>query len=117
MNHRLRLVESRQNNLVKELNRAFTNGKLTDDGCCAAEGLKIVEEAIRSGLKIRAVFFDDRAQHAVDRLLPQLGAHVDTVLLPQAVFSSVVPSETPQGIAALIKLKDFTLDAILARNR
>lgn len=112
---RLRLVESRHNPLIKTLRRAFDHGELTEDGCCAAEGIKIVEEAIRSGLKIRAVFFRDGAPQAAERLLPQLGNHVETVVMPPKLFDAVVPSDTPQGVAALIKVKSFDLEAILMR--
>ena len=51
----------------------------------------------------------------MERLLPQLGAQVETLLLPEKLFREVFPSETPQGVAALIKVKDFTLDGVLAR--
>lgn len=110
---RLRHISSAQNSLVKELRRAFSRGELTGDGHCAIEGLRIAEEAIRSGLRFRAVFFRESATAAADRLLPQIGAHVETVSLPDAVFDSAVATETPQGVAALVKLKTFALDDLL----
>src|SRR5262249_40404035 len=45
---RLRRVEGKHNGLVKELRRAFAQGELTATGECAVEGIRIVEEAIRS---------------------------------------------------------------------
>lgn len=59
---RLRLIEGRHNSLVKDLRRAFSQGELTSDGHCAIEGIRILEEAIRSGLKFRAVFFSQAAE-------------------------------------------------------
>ena len=56
---RLRRIEGRHNTLVKELRRAFAGGELTPGGYCAIEGLRILEEAIRSGLRFRAVFFSE----------------------------------------------------------
>src|SRR3979409_151633 len=50
-NPRLRRIEGRHNALVKELRRAFSRGELTSDGYCAIEGFRILEEAIRSGLR------------------------------------------------------------------
>jgi len=110
---RLRRVEGRHNALVKELRQAFTRGELTATGDCAIEGFRIIEEAVRSGLKFRAVFFNESAQPRATRLLPQLGSHVETLLLPDKLFSSAVPSETPQGVAALVHLKNFALAEIL----
>jgi TrmH family RNA methyltransferase len=113
--HRLRRIEGRHNALVKELRQAFARGERTADGDCAIEGLRIVEEAIRSGLRFRAVFFRESAQDRAQRLLPQIGAHVETLLLPDKLFDGAVPSETPQGVAALVRLKEFSLDDILER--
>jgi len=110
---RLRHISSAQNSLVKELRRAFSRAELTPDGHCAIEGLRIVEEAIRSGLRFRAVFFRESAASAADRLLPQIGAHAETLELPDAVFDSAVATESPQGVAALVKLRSFDLDDVL----
>lgn len=112
---RLRRIEGRHNALVKELRRAFDRGELTPDGYCAIEGLRILEEAIRSGLRFQAVFFSVSAETKAQRLLPQIGAHVETVLLPDKLFVSAVPSETPQGVAALVKWKQFALEEVLRR--
>jgi RNA methyltransferase, TrmH family len=112
---RLRRIEGRHNPLVKQLRQAFSRAQLTDEGDCAIEGLRIVEEAIRSGLRFRAVFFRGSSRGPADRLLPQIGGHVETLLLPDKLFDSVVPSETPQGVAALVHLKSFSIDDILER--
>jgi TrmH family RNA methyltransferase len=101
--------------LVKELRQAFAHAERTEDGSCAIEGLRIVEEATRSGLRFRAVFFKESAQNLAERLLPQIGANVDTLLLPDKLFDGTVPSETPQGVAALVRLKEFSLADILER--
>jgi TrmH family RNA methyltransferase len=112
---RLRRVEGRHNALVKELRQAFARGERTEDGHCAIEGVRIVEEAIRSGLRFRAVLFKESAQNLAERLLPQIGANVDTLLLPDSLFDGTVPSETPQGVAALVRLKEFSAEDVLER--
>jgi len=113
--HRLRRIEGRHNALVKELCQAFARAERTAEGDCAIEGVRIVEEAIRSGLKFRAVFFRESAQDRAERLLPQIGAHVETLLLPDKLFDGAVPSETPQGVAALVRVKEYSLEDILER--
>ncbi len=113
--HRLRRIEGRHNALVKELRQAFAHAERTEDRSCAIEGLRIVEEAIRSGLRFRAVFFKESAQNLAERLLPQIGANVDTLLLPDRLFDGTVPSETPQGVAALVRVKEFILADLLER--
>jgi hypothetical protein len=87
---RLRRVEGRHNSLVKELRSAFARAELTEAGDCAIEGLRMVEAAIRSGLKLHAVFFSESAETRAERLLPQLGAHVETVVLPDKLTGSTL---------------------------
>ena len=113
---RLRPIEGRHNTLVKELRAAFASPELTPDGFCAIEGLRIVEEAIRSGLKFRAVFFRKTSENKAERLIPQLAQHVETLLLTDKLFASAVPSESPQGVAALVKVPQYSVDDILSRS-
>ncbi len=112
---RLRRIEGRHNALVKELRHAFARAERTESGDCAIEGLRIVEEAIRSGLRFKAVLFKESAQNLAERLLPQIGANVETLLLPDKLFDDTVPSETPQGVAALVRLREFSIADILER--
>jgi TrmH family RNA methyltransferase len=113
---RLRRVEGRHNTLVKELRAAFTRAEPTAGGDCAIEGMRIVEEAVRSGLRFRAVFFSESGRGRAERLLPQMGAQVEALVLPDALFATAVPSETPQGVAALVRMKSWSLEALLERS-
>jgi RNA methyltransferase, TrmH family len=99
--------------LVKELRRGFAKGEPGADGTCAIEGLRIVEEAIRSGLKFRAVFFSESAANVAERILPQIGAQVETLELPDQLFANSVPTETPQGVAALVAMKAHSVTDVV----
>jgi RNA methyltransferase, TrmH family len=112
-NDRLRRIEGRHNSLLKELRQAFSRGELTASGECAIEGFRVIEEAIRSGLRFRAVFVSESGQARAARLLPQIGSHVETVLLPDKLFANAVPSDTPQGVAGLVHIKTHTLDQLI----
>jgi TrmH family RNA methyltransferase len=111
---RLRRISSRQNGLVRELRRAFAQGEATEDGYCAIESFRIIEEAIRSGLKFKAVFFSTSAEARSQRLLPQLAKHVETLVLADDVFAAAVATQSPQGVAALVKLRETSLEQMLA---
>ena len=112
---RLRKVEGQYHPLIKELRKAFAGSELTGDGCCAIEGMRILEEAIRSGLKFKAVFFSAAAENRAEQLIPQLANYVETLLLPNKLFASAVPSETPQGVAALVHCKQVSVEAVIAK--
>ena len=97
------------------MRRAFSRAELTEAGDCAIEGVRILEEAIRSGLRFHAVFFSESAEGHAKRLLPQIGAHVETAVLPDKLFASVVPSETPQGVAGLVRYKQSSFEDLLEK--
>jgi TrmH family RNA methyltransferase len=102
---RLRRVSSRQNALVKDLRKALSQGEPTPDGHLAIEGIRMLEEAVRSGLRFQAVFFSEAGSAHATRLLPQIGSQVEILLLPDEVFVSAVSTDSPQGVAALVKLR------------
>ena len=109
---RLRRVNSRQNASVKVLRRGFAEATPNEQGEVAIEGMHLAEEAIRSGLRLGTVFFSESARERAHKLLPQLSAHTEVLLLPDDVFASAVPSDTPQGIAALVRRRVFALDDV-----
>jgi RNA methyltransferase, TrmH family len=109
---RLRRINSRQNARVKEVRRSFAEASPNEQGEVAIEGMHLLEEAIRSGLRLGTVFFSESARERVHKLLPQLSAHTEALLLPDDVFASAVPSESPQGIAALVRPKACTFEEV-----
>jgi TrmH family RNA methyltransferase len=113
---RLRPVAGRHNQRLKELRLAFRRAELTAQGECAIEGVKLLEEALRSGQHLDSVFFSESARPLAEKLLPQIGARTETLVLPNALFNSIVPSDTPQGVAALVKLAAFSSDQLLDRS-
>jgi RNA methyltransferase, TrmH family len=112
---RLRPVTGRHNMRLKELRLAFRRAELTARGECAIEGIKLLEEALRCGQHLESVFFSESARPLAEKLLPQIGVRTEVLILPTALFNSIVPSETPQGIAALLKLQSVSPVQLLDR--
>jgi TrmH family RNA methyltransferase len=118
---RLRPVAGRHNQRLKELRLAFRRAELTAQGECAIEGVKLLEEALRSGQHLDSVFFSESARPLAEKLLPQIvarkiNARTETLVLPNALFNSIVPSDAPQGVAALLKLPTFSSVQLLDRS-
>jgi len=112
----LRPVAGRHNPRLKELRQAFRRGELTAEGECAIEGVKLIEEALRSGQRLSSVFFSASAGPLAEKLLPQINARVETLILPDSLFNSIVPSDAPQGVAALVKLRPVSSNQVLDRS-
>src|SRR6185369_4653362 len=113
---RVRRITSRQNSLVKDLRRAFHQAELVD-GHCAIEGVRVIEEAIRSGLRFRAVFFSEGSVNRAERLLPQISNSAEALELPDDIFASAVATESSQGVAALVRWPEFPLERVLQQEK
>jgi TrmH family RNA methyltransferase len=113
---RLCPVTGRHNQRLKELRTAFRRAELTPQGECAIEGVKLIEEALRSGQHLDSVFFSESARPLAEKLLPQINSRTETIVVPNALFNSIVPSEAPQGVAALLKLPLFSAAQLLDRS-
>jgi TrmH family RNA methyltransferase len=95
----VRIVQSRNNARLKELRRALTRvGR--DGGPAAIEGPHLVEEAFRAGLRVATVFVAEDAQHLLDGI--PLGPETEVLLVPPELIRSLLSTETPQPIAALL---------------
>src|ERR671923_1443052 len=110
---RLRRVSSRSNALVKTLRQAATRGEASQDGLVALEGVRLVEEALRSGLRLRAIFFRESAAAAAKRLLPQVSGKTEALMLPDEVFAGASGTENPQGVAALAEPRKSSPEEML----
>ena len=112
---RLQRISGRHNPRLKELRQAFRRGELTAAGECAIEGVKLVEEAIRASQRLTGLFFSESARPLAAKLLPQIGAKVEILVLPDTLFNATVPSDSPQGIAALVKVRPSSAAQLLER--
>jgi len=112
---RLRPITGRHNARLKELRLAFRRAELTPNGECAIEGVKLLEEAIRHSQHLATIFFAESARPLAEKLLPQIAARTETLILPSPLFNSIVPTDSPQGVAALVKLRQHSPAQLLDR--
>jgi RNA methyltransferase, TrmH family len=109
--HGARRVESRQNGRIKELRSALARG--AREPHLAIEGLHLVQEARRSGLKFHTVFVRDGDEGLLDGLAI---ADAELLVVDKEAFRSATQTETPQGIAALIEAPVFSVESLFAGN-
>lgn len=98
-------VTSAQNPFALSLKKLNDKKTREAEGLLLAEGPKLVEEALREGLRpARALVSADRADSLADliRLLEENGAQVR--LCPESLLKSVADTRTPQGVCASFSL-------------
>jgi TrmH family RNA methyltransferase len=104
-----RIVQSKQNSRLKELRGALAHpgqgarGMAGRDsrGLAGIEGPKLLEEALRAGLRINCVFVAQGAEHLLEGL--PLPAETEVLLVPRELLDSALATETPQPMAALVE--------------
>lgn len=95
------IITSRDNSLLRHA-RAVRDGKIEDS--IFVEGLRLCEEAMKSGLTIRAVIYSEeiKRKERAARVIEQLGAAGGKVgEVSEKLLESISYTKTPQGIVVL----------------
>jgi RNA methyltransferase, TrmH family len=104
----LDVVSSRANARVKQLRAAFQGHARLSGGMVAIEGDHLLEEALRSGMVLKTVFVSERREGP--KMVPR---GVEVMRLTEEVFGSVVETQSPQGVAALLVPPVRMLDDVM----
>jgi TrmH family RNA methyltransferase len=109
-------ITSRDNRWLKEFRVALRGGLPTESGFVGVEGVRLVEEALRSGCPIEAVLFSETGQRHQERLAPLIEPPemaFPVLRSTDRLFEGIADTEHPQGVAALVKPRTATLDDLL----
>jgi len=118
----LRIVQSKQNSRLKELRRALAHpgqeARSPAGGnsriLAGIEGPNLLEEALRAGLHVACVFVAQGSEHLLEGL--NLPAQTEVLLMPRELLNSALSTESPQPVAALVALADWTWGDLFARH-
>src|ERR1700722_15294902 len=101
----VRVVESKQNARLKELRKALSPPGRGPGALVGIEGPKLIEEALRAGLRVKTIFVAQGPDRESKRLLDALNLPSDTEILelPKKLLDQALATETPQSIAALVE--------------
>ena len=105
-------ITSRDNRWLKRF-RAALSGEHGDDGLVGVEGARLVEAALGSGLHVEALLVSDSGERHKARLAPSLAHGVQILRTSDRLFAGIADTQTPQGIAALVRPKQATIDSLL----
>lgn len=100
----VRRVESKQNAQLKRLRKALAAPG--GEGLVGIEGPNLVEEALRTGLRIKCVFVAEGFEKLMEEL--RLPDGTEILLVQRPVLDAALTTETPQPVAALVEAPDWT---------
>jgi TrmH family RNA methyltransferase len=75
----------------------------------AVEGLHLVHEAVKSGLKLDTLFLQEGHEDLAQQFP---SANAEILILTQDLFASAAMTEHPQGVAALVEAPQFQMEAM-----
>jgi len=115
-------IESRENRWLKRF-RAGLSGETAqrrgetfdlDGEIAGVEGARLVESALRSGVEILAVLFSETGSKQISRLGRWIPPEARLLRTSDRLFASASGTETPQGIAALVRPRVGTVDDLVS---
>ena len=101
-----RIVLSQQNARLKELRKALASPGRNSQRLAGIEGAHLLEEALRSGVRVSCVFVARGFENLLESLPLPPGTEV--LLVPRPLLDSALATETPQPLAALVEPPDWT---------
>src|ERR1700722_14780322 len=110
------VLTSRDNRWLKGFRMALRGGLPTESGSVGVEGVRLVEEALRSGCRIEAVLFSESGERHHERLAPLIGRPemaFPSLRTTDRLFEGLADTEHPQGVAALVHPRVATFDELL----
>jgi TrmH family RNA methyltransferase len=114
---RTREITSPGNPILKVFRRGLAEG-VTREGWLAVEGPFLVEEALHAAQRamVHSVLVSRTAAEKSRGLLRRLPREAEVTQVSDRLFEQVAQTQSPQGIAALVKLRVDDLDAVLGRG-
>jgi RNA methyltransferase, TrmH family len=110
------ILTSRDNRWLKGFRMALRGGLPTESGSVGVEGVRLVEEALRSGCRIEAVLFSESGERHHERLAPLIDRPelaFPKLRTTDRLFEGLADTEHPQGVAALVQPRVAALDDLL----
>jgi RNA methyltransferase, TrmH family len=109
-------IESRENRWLKRFRAALSGdspARGESDEIAGMEGARLVEAALRSGVEVLAVLFSDAGTKHLSRLAPRIPPNARLMRTSDRLFASASGTETPQGIAALVRPRAAKFDDLV----
>jgi len=113
------VIQSRENKWVKAFRAALRGTGPDRDEPIGVEGPKLVEEALRAGLKTEALLVSETGERELESILRAAGqtetgiSRSRVLRTTDKLFAGIAATETPQGVAALFLQPNWTFDDLL----
>jgi TrmH family RNA methyltransferase len=110
-------ILSPANPRIKAFRQLVRKGEVDSHKRIPIEGPRLIQEAIETNLPIEVLYVaESRTKDKTIQVLIESLQHSELVVVDDRVFSGMVETESPQGVAALVRLPKLGWDVITARS-
>ncbi len=107
------LIVSRDNRWLTRFRAVLARENLKPDGTVGIEGVRLVEAAFASDVLVEALLVSESGQRYLARLEHFHKKDVPLLRTTDRLFAGVADTRTPQGIAALVRVKPAAFEDVL----
>lgn len=106
-------MTGKENLWLKRFRAAFAGRAGKDGGAISIEGARLVEEALRSEIPVDAILVSETGRKHLARIGSMLAPSIRLLATSDHIFESLADTETPQGIAALVRPRRASFDDLM----
>lgn len=103
----VRLINSKENPVLKTIRLVATQARRAPEGVVLAEGVRVLEEAVRSGCAIDVAVVSElfgRSERETRLLAEWAASGVSVYRVTESLFKSITGVMSPQGALALVRI-------------
>ncbi|EOU1990734.1 RNA methyltransferase [Clostridium perfringens] len=102
-------IESKNNNLFKEIKKLKEKKYRIKSNKYLIEGLRFVEEAIKSKVSIDSIIFTESFKEKNPDLFLKINENIKLIQMNEALLKQLCSTENPQGIVGVINMQNKEL--------
>jgi TrmH family RNA methyltransferase len=109
-------ISARENHWLKRFRTALAGPTMSGELTLGIEGVRLVEEALRSNIRVEAVLVSESGRKHLGKIIPRIGRETRLLATSDALFQSIAVTETTQGVAAIVWPRRATLNDLYGGN-
>lgn len=102
-------IESKNNNLFKEIKKLKEKKHRIKSNKYLIEGLRFVEEAIKSKVSIDSIIFTESFKEKNPDLFLKINENIKLIQMNEALLKQLCSTENPQGVVGVINMQNKEL--------
>lgn len=102
-------IESKNNNSFKDIKKLKEKKHRVKNNKYIIEGLRFVDEALKSGVSIDSIIFTENFKEKNDEFFSKISANVKLIQMNESLLKQLCSTENPQGVLAVVNMQNKEL--------